>query len=176
MSRRLFTVGGSIEFSIAPTDCSTDPHAVSSSSSSVGVPAAWRAGARTYGSARYTDAGRGETFSADFDQRHAITAFGSYCWPDSTSVGATLRIGTGVPIPGYLSSRAGNLFIGERRNDVRLSTHLPFRPGGADRAFRLGGRRLHAFVEVVNLFDNSNTAATRGTFGPAANRLGSSSD
>jgi hypothetical protein len=128
-------------------------------------------GAYTYGSARYTDAARGETYSADFDQRHALTAFGSYRWRDSTSIGATVRIGTGVPIPGYLSSRGGGLFLGERRNDVRLSAYSRF-DLRADRAVRFGERRLNAFVEVVNLFDNSNTAATRGTFGPGGEAIG----
>jgi hypothetical protein len=127
-------------------------------------------GSYTYGTARYTDA-RGETFSADFDQRHAVTAFGSYRWPDSTNVGATLRIGTGVPIPGYLSSRGGSLFLGDRRNDVRLSTYSRF-DLRADRAFRFGERRLRAFVEVVNVFDSSNTAPTRGTFGPGGEAIG----
>jgi hypothetical protein len=121
-------------------------------------------GAYTYGRARHTDAERGQTFWADFDQRHAMAAFGMYRWPDSTTVGATLRIGTGVPIPGYLSARGEDLLIGERRNAVRLSTYTRF-DVRADRAFRFGDRRLHAFVEVVNVFNRSNTAAARGTFG-----------
>ena len=121
-------------------------------------------GAYTYGRARHMDAERGETFWADFDQRHAMAAFGMYRWPDSTTVGATLRIGTGVPIPGYLSSRGEELFIGERRNAVRLSTYSRF-DVRADRAFRVGDRGLHAFVEVVNVLNRSNTAAARGTFG-----------
>jgi hypothetical protein len=127
--------------------------------------------AYTYGRARQTDAERLETFWADFDQRHAVAAFGMYRWPDSTSVGATLRIGTGVPIPGYLSYRGDDLFVGERRNDVRLSTYSRF-DVRADRAFPFGGRRLHAFVEVVNLFNHSNTAAARGTFGFGGEAIG----
>jgi hypothetical protein len=128
-------------------------------------------GAYTYGRASYTDAARGETFPADFDQRHAVTAFASYRWRDSTSVGATVRLGTAVPIPGYLSSRRGNLFIGDRRNNVRLSTYSRF-DLRADRAFRFAGRRLQAFVEVVNLFDSANAAATRGAFGPGGEAIG----
>jgi hypothetical protein len=128
-------------------------------------------GAYTYGSARYADSARGETFSADFDQRHALTAFGSYRWRDSTRVGATVRIGTGVPIPGYLSSSGGRLFLGERRNDVRLSAYSRF-DLRADQAVRFGERRLHAFIEVVNLFDYSNRDATRGTFGPGGEAIG----
>jgi hypothetical protein len=125
----------------------------------------------TYGRASYTDAAHGETFAADFDQRHAVTAFGSYRWRDSTSVGATLRVGTGVPIPGHLSSRGGQLFIGEQRNDVRLPTYSRF-DLRADRAFRFASRQLQAFVEVVNLFDSANAAATRGAFGPGGEAIG----
>jgi hypothetical protein len=128
-------------------------------------------GAYSYGRARHTDAVRGETFWADFDQRHAVAAFGTYRWRDSTSVGATLRIGTGVPLAGYLSSRGEDLFIGERRNDVRLATYSRF-DVRADRAFRFGDSRLVAFVEVVNVFNRSNTAAARGTFGPGGAALG----
>ena len=176
MSRRLFTVGGSVEFSIAPTDCSTDPHAVSSSSSSVGVLAAWRAGARTYGSARHTDAGRGETFSADFDQRVTrLRHSGRTAGPIRPASARRCASARASRSPAICHLALG---ICLSANDVttcgsRRISRFDLR---ADRAFRLGGRRLHAFVEVVNLFDNSNTAATRGTFGPAANRLGSSSD
>jgi hypothetical protein len=127
--------------------------------------------AYTYGRARQRDAERLETFWADFDQRHAIAAFGMYRWPDSTSVGATWRIGTGVPIPGYLSYRGNDLFVGERRNEVRLSTYSRF-DVRADRAFQLGNRRVQAFVEIVNLFNRSNTAAARGTFGFGGEAVG----
>jgi hypothetical protein len=128
-------------------------------------------GAYTYGRTRHADAERRETFWADFDQRHAVAAFGTYRWPDATTIGATLRIGTGVPIPGYLSYRGNDLFVGERRNEVRLSTYSRF-DVRVDRPFQVGGRRLHAFVEVVNLFDRSNTAAARGTFGLGGEAIG----
>jgi hypothetical protein len=128
-------------------------------------------GAYTFGRARHTDAERGETFWADFDQRHAVAAFGMYRWPDSTGVGATLRIGTGVPIPGYLAYRGEDLFVGERRNAVRLAAYSRF-DVRADRAFQIGNRRLHAFVEIVNLFNRSNTAAARGTFGFGGEAVG----
>jgi hypothetical protein len=128
-------------------------------------------GAYSYGWARQADAGRGETFWADFDQRHAITAFGAYRWPDTTSLGATLRIGSGVPIPGYVSSRGKDLLIGERRNEVRLSPYARI-DVRADRTFRLGGPRLQAFVEVVNLLNRANMGATAGTFGPGGEAIG----
>jgi hypothetical protein len=64
-----------------------------------------------------------------------------YRWPDSTTVGATLRLGTGVPMG---------------RNGMRLSTYSRF-DVRVDRAFRFADRRLHGFVEVVNLFNRSNT-------------------
>jgi hypothetical protein len=128
-------------------------------------------GAYSYGRARQIDARRGEAFWADFDQRHAITAFGSYRWPDSTSLGATLRLGSGIPIPGYLSSHDESLFIGQRRNDVRLSTYARLDVRAA-RAFQLRDRRIHAFVEAVNLLNRSNMGPAVGAFLPGGEAVG----
>jgi TonB dependent receptor len=97
-------------------------------------------GAYSYGRARYSDPVRGETFWADFDQRHAVSVFGMYRWPDSTTLGASLRLGTGVPMG---------------RNGARLSTYSRF-DVRVDRAFRFADRRLHGFVEIVNLFNRTN--------------------
>jgi hypothetical protein len=128
-------------------------------------------GAYTYGWARQTDPGRGQTFWADFDQRHAMTAFGVYRWRNSTNLGATLRIGSGAPISGYLSSRGTDLFIGTVRNAVRLPTYarLDVRAG---RSFAVRGQRLHVFVEAVNLLDRVNIGATAGSFGPDGRAVG----
>jgi hypothetical protein len=128
-------------------------------------------GGYTYGRARQSDGRIGETFSADFDQRHSITAFGAYRWRDTTSVGATLRIGSGVPIPGYLSYRSEGLFLSDQRNEVRLPSYarLDVR---ADRAFQLAGRRFQGFVEVVNVLDRTNVGPAVGTFGIHGEAIG----
>jgi len=127
--------------------------------------------AYTYGHARQSDARRDETFWADFDQRHSITAFGAYRWRDTTSLGATLRVGSGAPIPGYLSSRAEGLSLSDRRNDVRLPCYarLDVR---ADRGFQLVGRRFQAFVEVVNVLDRANAGPTSGSFAVNGEAIG----
>ena len=123
-----------------------------------------------YGRARQGDA-RAETFWADFDQRHSITAFGAYRWRDRTSVGAVLRIGSGTPLPGYLSYRSEGLFLSNRRNDVRLPSYarLDVR---ADRAFQLAGRRFQGFVEVVNVLDRTNVGPASGSFGVNGEAIG----
>jgi hypothetical protein len=124
-----------------------------------------------YGWARQASAGRGETFWADFDQRHAMTALGVYRWPDSTSLSASLRIGSGVPIAGYLSTLGEGLIAGQRRNDVRLPAYrrLDVR---AERAFQVSGRRIQAFAEVVNVLNRLNTGTAAGAFGPGGEAVG----
>jgi hypothetical protein len=39
---------------------------------------------------------------------------------DRTSLGATFRAGSNFPIPAYLEQRAGGLYVGGLRNQVRL--------------------------------------------------------
>jgi hypothetical protein len=114
-----------------------------------------------YGVARYTDAARGETFPADFDQRHALNASGIVTLPRGIRAGLTLRGGTNFPVPGYLVARAGHLFAGGARNQVRLPAYarLDVR---ADRTFRYAGRRFTLFGEALNVLNRVNVGLADG--------------
>ena len=122
--------------------------------------------AYSYGKTRYSDAARHETFWADFDQRHAFNLFGVFRFSDRTSVGATFRVGSHFPIPGYLARRDGGLFLADHRNRVRLPAHarLDLR---ADRAFEYFGRRLSCFAEVLNVLNRANAGLANGSVNPS---------
>ena len=108
-----------------------------------------------YGVARYTDTTRGETFPADFDQRHAINAAGTVALPRGIRAGLTFRGGTNFPVPGYLVARGGQVFAGAVRNQVRLPvyTRLDVR---AERTFHYAGRRFTLFGEALNVLNRVN--------------------
>ena len=116
----------------------------------------------SYGKTRYVDADRQETFWADFDQRHAVNLFGVYRFTNRTSVGATFRAGSNFPIPAYLAARDGALFVGDRRNEVRLPAYsrLDVR---AERGVDYAGRRLTIFVEVLNVLNHTNVGLANGS-------------
>jgi outer membrane cobalamin receptor len=122
--------------------------------------------AYSFGKTRYTDASRAETFWADFDQRHALNLFGVYRFSDRTSVGATWRAGTNFPIPGYLEARNGGLFVGHRRNQVRLPAYsrLDVR---ADRTLESFGGRVTLSVEVLNVMNRVNVGIANGSVRPS---------
>ena len=122
-----------------------------------------------YGEHRYTDMSNGESFWADADQRHAISAYAHYRVTDRTSLGAKFRYGSNYPRVGYFDqqsfgSDAPPLFggdvpllvaLGGERNALRLPAYarLDVR---ADRTLTLGGRRLTLFVEVANALNRRN--------------------
>jgi outer membrane cobalamin receptor len=116
--------------------------------------------AYSYGRARYVDAGRGETFWSDFDQRHAVNVSVVQRLPQAM-VGVTFRAGTNFPIPGYLVDAGGSLYAGEDRNRVRLPRYarVDLR---AERTFTLDGRRVTIFGEVVNLLNRTNLGPADG--------------
>ena len=113
-----------------------------------------------YGRTTDTDAGRHEIFPADFDQRHAFSAYGQVRVSPTTSVNARWRVGSGFPLPGYFEQRPAGMFVGSERNAVRLPAYarLDLR---ADRAFNYRSRRLTLFAEVVNVLNRTNSAPTR---------------
>ena len=121
-----------------------------------------------YGRHRYTDRTSGESFWADADQRHALTAYGQLRVTPRASVGAKFRYGSNYPRIGYfrphtmtdapmLFGGARPLFVelGETRNEMRLPAYarLDLR---ADRAFILAPKRLTLFVEVANVLNRRN--------------------
>jgi hypothetical protein len=125
----------------------------------------------SFGRQRYHDAVTGESFWADFDQRHTLTGYGQFRLSPKMSLGAKMRLGSNFPVPGYFEQRADGLFVGSDRNAVRLPAYarLDLR---ADRSFTYDHRRLTLFLEVINVSNRSNLAPANGvvsTMGQAFN-------
>jgi hypothetical protein len=111
-----------------------------------------------YAHTRHHDRLTGETFDADFDQRHTFSVYGHYRLSPVWSAGARLRAASNIPVPAYLEERDDAFFVGERRNGVRLRSYrrVDLR---ADRVFNYDSRRLTLFVEVVNVLGRENHAS-----------------
>jgi hypothetical protein len=119
-----------------------------------------------YGHTRHHDSARGESFPADFDQRHTLSAVARYRPTPSTSVAATMRAGSNFPIAGYFTTSNGRLFAGTIRNHVRLPTYarLDLR---ADHRLRSFGRWFTVFVEGLNVLNRTNVGLTDGSLDSA---------
>jgi hypothetical protein len=100
----------------------------------------------SYGRARQRYPERHETFWARFDQRHTVTAFGAYRFAGAADLGATIRIGSGMP--------AGD------RTLTRLPTYARL-DARAGRSFEVAGRPVTAFGEIVNLLNRANGPSDR---------------
>ena len=109
----------------------------------------------TWSHTTHRDTSTGERFDADFDQRHTVNVYGHYAISSRASVSGKLLFGSNFPMPGYWQARGGLLFVGERRNDVRLPAYgrLDVR---ANHVFNYTKRRLTLFVEVMNVLGRSN--------------------
>ena len=101
------------------------------------------------------DTTTGERFDADFDQRHTVNLYGHYALSSRASVSAKLLLGSNFPMPGYWQQRGPLLFVGERKNEVRLPGYarLDIR---ANHVFNYTKRRLTLFVELMNVLGRSN--------------------
>ena len=111
--------------------------------------------AYSFGRNRYEDVVTGESFWGDLDQRHALNAYVTFRLSARANVGAKLRMGTNFPAPGFYRRVAGEYFIGEERNEVRLPVYarLDLR---ATRTFTWSGQRLTLFAEVMNVLNRDN--------------------
>jgi hypothetical protein len=105
--------------------------------------------------AQQTDTARGETFDADFDQRHTLNAYGQYRTSPATSLSAKFRYGSNFPLAGYYETRNGVLFVGAEPNRERLPVYarLDLR---ANHTFNYTKKRLTLFVEVLNVLGRTN--------------------
>jgi hypothetical protein len=77
------------------------------------------------------------------------------------TVEVDFRASTNVPIAGYLTDRDGVLFVGTRRNDVRLPDYARL-DARAQRTFGSSARRVSVFGEMLNLFNRQNLGPAEG--------------
>jgi hypothetical protein len=111
-----------------------------------------------YADTRYLDTIRDEEFTADVDQRHTFNLYGSYRISDRTNVSGRFRVGSNVPLVGYLRQTADRYFLTSTRNALRLPSYsrLDVR---ATRTYAVADGRLSLFVEVINLYNRRNVRA-----------------
>jgi hypothetical protein len=111
---------------------------------------------------RAVDDVTGERFDADFDQRHTLNAVWTQRLSYRTTVGAKLRLGSNMPIVGYLEGEPGALRLSDTRNGARLPFYarLDVR---ATRTFTFETRRLTLFVEVMNVLARDNYGQAEGS-------------
>lgn len=105
--------------------------------------------------AQLDDAARGESFAADYDQRHTVNTYVAYRWGGRTSLGLRYRFGSNFPITGYVGEDANGYVLSSQRNGVRIPAYsrLDIR---ADRTFTYQKSRLTLFIEVVNATNHDN--------------------
>jgi outer membrane receptor for ferrienterochelin and colicin len=115
-----------------------------------------------YGHARYHDQVTGESFWADFDQRHTVNAYGLYRFNERFSASGRFREGSNYPAQGYWQEQNGAFVVGTTRNDLRIPTYarLDLR---LNRTFIRREARLTLFAEVLNVLDRNNVR--QGTAG-----------
>jgi len=113
-----------------------------------------------YGRTRQTDTMTNETFWGDFDRRHAFSAVAMCRLSPRATVEVDYRASTNVPIAGYLVDRDGVLFVGDRRNDVRLPNYARL-DARAQRTFG-SARRVSVFGDLLNLLNRQNLGPAEG--------------
>lgn len=108
-----------------------------------------------YAATRQRDRATGESFRADFDQRHTFNAYAFQRLSSRLSVAAKIRAGTGTPLIGYFERRGGDIFLSDRRNLVELPDYLRA-DLRANHVFNWRRSRLTLFAEVINVFNRKN--------------------
>lgn len=108
-----------------------------------------------YAKTAYVDAADGLRFPSDFDQRHTVTAFGSYRFRPTFDVSSQWRYGSGVPVPGFIHYDGRNLELAAERNASRLPEYgrLDVR---ANKAFLFKKWKLTLSAEVLNVLNRAN--------------------
>ena len=111
----------------------------------------------TYSFARthFKESATGLSFAGDFDQRHTLSAYGSYRFTGTFNVSGQWRYGSGFPIPGFFRSQGGDLFLASERNSLRLPAYsrVDLR---ANKAFLFEKWKLTLSAELLNVTNHKN--------------------
>jgi hypothetical protein len=109
---------------------------------------------------RMRDSVTGAVYSADSEQRHTVTLFGSWRLTPSVHFSARYSYGSNFPIPGFFRWENGRYFLSNERNSLRLPPYhrLDFR---LNKSFHVEtGRgwtwRGTFYAEVLNATNRQN--------------------
>src|SRR5947208_8667323 len=97
----------------------------------------------------------GLSFAGDFDQRHTLSAYGSYRFTGTFNVSGQWRYGSGFPIPGFFRSQGSDIFLSSERNSLRLPAYsrVDLR---ANKAFLFEKWKLTLSAELLNVTNHKN--------------------
>jgi hypothetical protein len=108
-----------------------------------------------YGRTRMRDGEAMVSFPADEDQRHTVNIFGSYRVRPSVNLSVKWLYGSGYPLPGFYRIQAGQYYLAESRNTLRVDT---FQRGDTriNKAYAFRRWRLTLYSEVINVLNRAN--------------------
>lgn len=108
-----------------------------------------------WGEARMRDGVTGARFPSDFDQRNAISVYGSYRLRPSVNLSVHSGYGSGFPIAGYYTLVGGAYYLGTARNSVRMPYY--FRTDvRINKSWTHDRWKIALFGELVNITNRSN--------------------
>jgi hypothetical protein len=95
------------------------------------------------------------SFPADEDQRHTVNVFGSYRIRPTVNLSLKWIYGSGYPMPGFYQRQAGQYYLAESRNSLKLDDYQRLDARiNKSRAFRRW--KLTLYGEVINLTNRVN--------------------
>jgi hypothetical protein len=118
-----------------------------------------------YATTRQADISTQESFWGDLDRRHALNAAGVLRITRATTAGIVFRGASGVPVPGYFDVKNGTLFVGARRNEVRLPAYMRL-DTRMQRTFFSSRHHLTLFGEILNVLNRPNRGTAEGFIRP----------
>jgi hypothetical protein len=115
--------------------------------------------AYTLSHAQRTETATGQTFDSDFDQRHTLTAYGSWRLSRTLNLSVKYRYGSGFPVPGFYEGSPGGPLLSSRRNGYRPEAYsrLDVR---SNKTWVFSRWKLTLYGEVTNLLDRTHTRYT----------------
>jgi len=111
----------------------------------------------TYAFARtdFTESPSGLKFPGDFDQRHTLSAYGSYRFTGTFNVSGQWRYGSGFPMPGFFREQGDDLFLTSVRNSLRLPAYSRV-DVRINKAFLFEKWKLTLSGELLNVTNHKN--------------------
>jgi hypothetical protein len=108
-----------------------------------------------YAETRFKESPSGLSFAGDFDQRHSLSAYGSYRFTHTFNVSTQWRYGSGYPIPGFFRMQGADLFLAAEHNLVRLPAYSRV-DVRANKAFLFERWKLTLSGELLNVTNHKN--------------------